>query len=258
MQKHKDEIIKYYLEGYSCRQIGEIFDIHKTTVSKLLHRNNVKVRTNSESKSTVKPEKFKCRDRVADYWLGFIAADGCLGSNKRYSVSISLQYSDMSHLEKYADWLGINCQVYQHTYKYCKCSFSNKNLHNWISSLGITPNKSKSLKFNIDLNWDIVRGYFDGDGSVGYTNKTYSKARFFSASYEFMNQLKEFLESEGFYTDVVEEQGKDEFYSINFYKQEVVHSIYKKLYDGAEVWLERKRDKFESCPYWIKNNYEII
>lgn len=45
----EEEVIKYYKDGYGCRKIAAITSLNKTTVLKILHRNNIPIRTKRDN-----------------------------------------------------------------------------------------------------------------------------------------------------------------------------------------------------------------
>ena len=58
----------------------------------------------------------------------------------------------------------------------------NKHLWNILNSYGCTPRKSLTLKFpdikifkSKDLIRHFIRGYFDGDGCISFSNKDHTK-----------------------------------------------------------------------------------
>jgi intein/homing endonuclease len=121
------------------------------------------------------------------YWLGFIAADGCIlivnkNSNPSYRLSIGLSEKDLNHLEKFKKSIELNHKLYKRENKYnykdqlsIKISYHirihSKKMFNDLLDKGITPRKSLTLKPPLNVPEDLIRhwirGYFDGDGSVG-------------------------------------------------------------------------------------------
>ena len=128
------------------------------------------------------------------YWLGFIYADGSISSHKEnqkknYNFELSLQYSDVEHLQKFARFIKLdyvptsyNSTCNGKTHKRCRITFRNKHFWERLNDLGCTPNKSLTLKFpdnsifiNQNLIIHFIRGYFDGDGCITYSNHNHTK-----------------------------------------------------------------------------------
>lgn len=117
-------------------------------------------------------------DEHKAYWLGFIYADGYIGS-KHPTVGVELNHIDASHLEKFKRDLQSNfdIKIYNKnstfgTQTNCRFAFNSRTMHNALLSLGITPTKSINGTFptvhNKELIKDVIRGIFDGDGSIVY------------------------------------------------------------------------------------------
>ncbi len=121
------------------------------------------------------------------YWLGFIFADGYIETpkpNMKYTFEICLSCKDKHHLEKFNIFMqhkNMNIKVYTHLDKIAnkertnaRWIVANKHLWNTLNNLGCTPQKSLTLKFpNIkeELKRHFIRGYIDGDGTIGYYGK---------------------------------------------------------------------------------------
>lgn len=117
-------------------------------------------------------------DEHKAYWLGFIYADGYLVS-KTPTVGIELNYTDIEHLKKFKNDLqsNLNVKIYNKNSTFgaqtnCRFVFSNQITYDALKSHGITSTKSIDGTFPIvdDERFvkDIIRGIFDGDGSLSY------------------------------------------------------------------------------------------
>ena len=106
------------------------------------------------------------------YWLGFIAADGCVYkmSKNAYRLQINLSAVDIGHLELFNDCIESDYIITQkkvNNSDTCILKISSKEFTDNLINLGITPNKSLIVQMpNIsqDLIRHFIRGYFDGDG----------------------------------------------------------------------------------------------
>lgn len=108
------------------------------------------------------------------YWLGFIAADGCINKTKNsFRMILALKNSDYDHLLKFKKSLMINndprlrSQRDRNIFHY---SLYSKKLYNDLLDKGIIERKSlileppKNVPDNLIRHW--IRGYFDGDGCI--------------------------------------------------------------------------------------------
>lgn len=104
------------------------------------------------------------------YLVGLITSDGCLSIDGRHINIIS---KDHKFLEKLNDYFKIACKIgIKNKEKINQAyfvDFSNKNLYEFLLSIGLTPNKSLNLKaLDVPQEFfvDFLRGVIDGDGSL--------------------------------------------------------------------------------------------
>src|SRR4030042_275039 len=132
------------------------------------------------------------------YLVGVITSDGCLSSDGRH---IDITSKDLGFLKKIKDKFRLaNKTGIKNRGKvneaYC-LQFSNRNLYEFLLSVGLTPNKSLTLK-SLDIPpgyfVDFLRGLIDGDGCIhtwvhpSNKRKQWS-LRIYSGSKEFINWL---------------------------------------------------------------------
>ena len=104
------------------------------------------------------------------YWLGFLYADGSVGS-KDDRIELGLAEKDFHHIEKFRDFIGINNKIsYREKTKSYRYSFKSQNCKQDLIKQGCIPKKSLILKYPTyeqvpkKLSRHFIRGYFDGDG----------------------------------------------------------------------------------------------
>jgi DNA-binding transcriptional regulator WhiA len=104
------------------------------------------------------------------YWLGFLYADGSVGS-KEHKIELGLAEQDLKQIEKFRDFIGIMNKIsYRPTTKSYRYSFRSESCKKDLIKQGCVPKKSLILKFPTedqvpkDLIRHFIRGYFDGDG----------------------------------------------------------------------------------------------
>jgi len=109
------------------------------------------------------------------YWAGFIAADGCVFIDYKksmYRISIHLHKKDIGHVRKFREFL--NCKNKISTNKdSCYIQICSKHMTSSLErNFNIVPNKSLILeppkKMPKKFISHYIRGYFDGDGHLGY------------------------------------------------------------------------------------------
>ena len=93
---------------YSAPQLASIFKCNKKTIFKALAYNDTHLPNlgKFKRKYSLNDNFFKELNPTSAYWLGFIAADGCLYS-KTNCLRIGLNKSDDNHLKKFLK--AINC-----------------------------------------------------------------------------------------------------------------------------------------------------
>ena len=182
---------------------------------------------------------FIVNESNSSYWLGYIAADGNVASKGN---NITVVSKDINHLEKYRLFLSENLKMYKFTNKQDSrlgvIYFGNPDVKQWLISKGITPKKSISLKVDYELiNWDFVRGVFDGDGTIG------PQAKITSGSMLFIKQLQTFLATYDIYTYIKPKNRECSCYDLIILNRDK-YKFYFHLYKKAEIFLERKKDKY--------------
>lgn len=107
------------------------------------------------------------------YVVGVIASDGNLGKDGSYIDVTSKDKDMLVSVLHILDMLHIKVGVKStgsrsNTWAY-RIQFRSITLHQWLVSIGLTPNKSKVIRrlhIPQDLFFDFFRGVWDGDGTI--------------------------------------------------------------------------------------------
>lgn len=109
----------------------------------------------------------------ADLWylVGLIASDGCLSPDGRH---IDITSQDKDYLESIRHQFELSVAVSQKLSGYTnrfgyRIQFSSKSFYNFLSQIGLTPKKSKTIgALNIPKTHfcHFLRGVIDGDGCI--------------------------------------------------------------------------------------------
>ena len=156
---------------YSAPRLAVVFDCNKKTVFKILEANKVNLPNLGRfTKRIFANDNFFANiNSVSAYWAGFIAADGGLSSRDE-SVTIALNRRDAEHLRKFIKAIKSNVKVgYTKSNDSAHVSIYSKPLFGSLIKLGITPNKSltiKHVRIPQSLMPNFIRGVFDGDGWI--------------------------------------------------------------------------------------------
>lgn len=205
------------------------------------------------------------------YWLGFIMADGCVSVNHDINsceLSIKLQARDASHLKKFNKSINGNisidifedlCNLNNKIYKQCQIRlYSEKMVHDLIK-YGVIPNKSLVKQFPSNISykfmWDYIRGYYDGNGGIVGSKETnkYAACYIYTGSRDFADGLKNFLNNNGIKTSsVFKPKEKDNCWKIAINGMKNVDDFLHRIYDNANIYLDRKKDKKDNIYNYLK------
>lgn len=197
----KEEILKLYNQGISGTKLAKMFNKDASTIYKYIRQAGGTVKSYSEASQKYSLDKTYfsvINTEEKAYWLGFIYADGCITQGK---LSIGLSSVDKNHLVKLKKCLGYNGPL--HSYKSntnknktnVSLQISNKTLLLDLKTQGVYPCKTYTCNFpNItnSLYKHFIRGYFDGDGSVGFEKGVFSGISI-CGNKEFLNSLRDIL-----------------------------------------------------------------
>ena len=192
-KKIEKDIIDLYNDGYGTMEISQKCKVHRTTVQRVLQRNNIDLRKRTPVHYDI--HFFDEYNQNSCYWAGFIAADGYVRSD-RAAVTIHLASVDYEHLLKLAQLTNYQGNVKLNEND-CYITFAGKWFQDALDrNFNIRPNKTFDVaisdKIPKDLVKHFIRGYFDGDGSVTHTDN-YLRINFTSGSETMLKQIMNFI-----------------------------------------------------------------
>jgi hypothetical protein len=238
------EVIELFKTGLTAEQIAETLAMSKYNVWKYARRLGLKFSgKGSSTKTFILDNPFKYHTEASDYWLGMLVADGGL-RKKRNSGSFHLGLIDYDHMVKYQKFLNWPEPPKMHknrtTYGIVA---SHKETFNYLLSIGITPNKSKTIKLTIPLNRHILRGIFDGDGYAPRQGER-KAPKITLASIELCKDIQGFLKNNNITSSITHQQVYKETitYALNISMYDIC-TFYNLMYDKCAVFLERKHTK---------------
>lgn len=267
-------IIKAYSEEFkSMSAIGKELNpsVSKTVIRRILTENNIQISSDNH-KYKADYRKFKIIDSVEKaYWLGFIAADGCVYTREKNStIRIQLSTIDKTHLEKFKKFMNANVNIANiiQTNGYASIAkpsymsviaFNSNDMAQDLINLGIVPNKSKLLQIpNIRSEYYLpyILGYFDGDGSlVKFANGEYNiNITGTKATIEWINQVLQVS------SHLEKRNANTETYHIRCGGTNKPYSIMKQLYDSCpNVHLDRKYKIYKDLEQVVlKRNFQRL
>ena len=196
-------------------------------------------------KNTENP--FSCMSSEAKYWIGYILADGHIVNNGRhYSISLFSKNEDI--LMKFKDFIGEKAKMYKRPTGIIQVVYHSKPTTQWFSeTFNIPENKSLILNPTLEIDWDILHGYFDGDGCIRMTKSkgrwNRYEAKFTTGSEIWAERIKDFLEKEGISSYIKQ---KKNAYDVTILGKANIFYLYNKLYQSGTSKLEYKYNTFVS------------
>lgn len=188
------------------------------------------------------------------YAVGLITTDGSLSVDGRH---INLTSKDIAQIQTFAEILSLKNKIglkhssYNPNGKYYQIQFGNVKLYKFLVSIGLTPNKTKTLgvlKVPDKFFADFLRGHLDGDGcTYSYWDKRWKSSfmlytTFVSASLSHLAWIREKIK------DLYEIDGKIKFtgksiYQLVYAKKASVKLLGIMYYKSDIPYLERKYSK---------------
>lgn len=235
-----EKIIEMYKNGISYKDIAKECNCSEYKIWYQVKKQNITQRGSGNSKPQ-KLNPFLNISKEGLYWLGYIMADGTINYGKG-NYTLVLYSKDKEILEKYNSFMGNQCKIHIwnkqgvygariHSKSICKYL---------IDTYNITPNKGLSLNPNIEISWDLLRGYFDGDGSIRL-QKTRCEAKFTTGSGIWAKRISYFLLNNDIFNIITP---KGNAFDVNIYRKSESEKLYQNLYKDANIYLEYKYNRF--------------
>jgi hypothetical protein len=165
--------IDMYTKNCTYQEMYKALNCKGGTLTYWVHKLNLPMRGSGRNNNY--PNKFLEGSPESDYWLGYIFADGHVNYvPKKGRGEIYLCSEKEEVVLKFKKWYdnipSISRQKYilkDGTVKYLyKAIICDTNIAKWFrTELNVENKKHHTLNPNCKINWDIIRGFFDGDGS---------------------------------------------------------------------------------------------
>lgn len=256
-----DKVLMYLQQGKTVPEISTLLGINRVTISSYLRTHGIKL---NPDKGNV--HYFNDINSYAKaYIVGFIAADGALVKTKATTtLTITVKYEDKAVLEFIKSEIG-NAHKLQEIIRpssfdssklihHIRYTLSDKNITEDLNKLGITTNKSLTLKNIIEhIPYEyrdaFIIGYFDGDGSVGIRDGFHLNSRgALCKDYSLYIQLrgtKDFLKGICNHLEISESHIKnyDSIPRLCFTSKKDTYRFFQ-CYKNLPFYYERKYNKF--------------
>lgn len=259
-EEDKREICKLYLGGLTSTEIYEQYYKHKVgcqeTIQKVVRDNGIARK--GGYKNLMDHNYFETIDTPDKaYFLGLLLTDGNVHYDKRQanrqpSIQISLKGEDIDIIEKFKQEVKADNKISVYTGDgrfECVFIVHSLKMAQDLEKYDIKPQKTflinKMPEVPRQYTRDLIRGIFDGDGTVYILTKD-NKLRFgFYGTHNLVDDIINFLHCE-INLPLNKITDKDTVSFITFGKMEQICSFYNYIYYSPDVTcLKRKRDKFE-------------
>lgn len=236
-----------YLKNCTYKEMYNALNCKGGTLTYWVKQLNLPMRGRGRNNILINPFLEDSKER--DYWLGYLFADGHIGQN-----SIRLCSKEIDVVSAFNDFCKNQCKIYTRPYitktgenrVIYHCTLISKDLQKWFSeTYGVEGNKKYTLNPTVKLNWDILLGYFDGDGSA------HKKGGWgvVSGSKIWIYRIYTFLENNGI-SSIINEYPT--YYKLYVWKKKELCKLVPLLYNNFNsFYLKYKFNRLE--PY-IGNN----
>lgn len=267
----KEEDVEYicnsYQNGTPRSVLATKYNCTDKVIVRILEENKIRIRRMKNV--GVHKRKFLINDNYFNinnqshnsaYILGILASDGCVASSQN-QIYIELQRSDKEILEKINIELNNERPVKDYhnnskNYDNSKLYFFSQQIKQDLAQYNIIPNKTaynNDFMENIESKYyiDYIRGYFDGDGCIKWTNGTITwqiDSTSLKTLKHIQKYLKDFFDIE---TKIVEKTDKSivnlKVYRIYCYGYEKCLKLFQLFYENPPsmaLRMERKQSHF--------------
>lgn len=204
-----EEQVRYIITEYvdkdrTLKELSQEFNVQPQSIRNLLRKNKIDItnkKTRNFPRNSYYFQKIDCQEKA--YWLGVLLSDGSVYKNK-----VSLGLKDLEHVEKFRRAIqATNNKIVKvvdnRFFKECinwYFTINDSQLVEDLSKYGMVQNKTYvGFRFpNIpeEFKYDFVRGYFDGDGSISFSQNQNKYRLDWCGNFEFLTDLKIFLGKE--------------------------------------------------------------
>lgn len=238
--KEIDDIIQLYtIKDMGVNKIARQYGMSHVPIKRILEEAGI----NTSIYNRVNHHVFDNLHPASEYWLGYIAGDGCVCGRH-----VQLTSNDWEHLIKFKDFVTTKNRICASGDKCYVIGFNSEHMANTLISYGITPRKSLTLQIlntNLLNSKHFLRGVIDSDGYIAKDRPT---VKIFSSSLSFIDQLKSTLIE---HTPAIQSSHRSlhKSYTLSIHRKEEVAKLLRKLYDCPEdIRLNRK---FERASMWV-------
>lgn len=263
VSQHED-VLRLYNKGYSLAHIGQIYNCAPNTVRRHILLAGGTCRTLSAALKQYELNESVFDDITksdAQYWVGFILADGCIHEELGVPVklTIELQKQDEPHLHKFNKFIQTSKPVYQlKRTGGVRVEVRSKQIAAKLGNVGVTPRKSATAKASVYLSQqvDFWRGVVDGDGGMTISNN--KPSLYLSGTPHIINQFREFVNNVLHIDTKSTPYTTSPTFSTISYSGYVAVQVSHALYHNSSVCLDRKYAMYIRLREWLIDRYQSV
>lgn len=262
--EQRQKLIHDYINSKNTlKYYSDIYNISPEAISYILKKNGCHIRQNKDNRRKFSFnynyfDSIDCESKA--YFLGLLYADG--SNSKRGYVKIALQEKDCDILRSFSKEIKF-------TGKLKRIEYNDKNINHQnqyelrlakryfsdnLIRLGCYPKKSLILDFpnesQVPNNFihHFIRGYFDGDGSVGiYSPKKYPQRKNvylrITSTLNFCEKLKQIIDDKSIASCIVNHKCNDITKTLTIGGVKSSKIFIDWLYKDANFYMKRKKEK---------------
>lgn len=262
-KRQESMIIKMYqYTNIKPSKISNYLGIKNHSIYQVLKRNNIPMKKAGtyERQYNLNEDYFEKIDNGNKaYWLGFLVGDGCV--TKKHEIRIVLNSKDEQHLKRFLKDLGSNATTrksYSKTRNASLAQVCSYKISKDLIAYGVVPNKTMNTILPIipdHLKRHFIRGLFDSDGSLSIPSdfgKGRSPQFSITGTERLLLSVQEYMMNElNLKKTILKNRKNSKILRYDGRKQCV--KILKWLYDDADVYLQRKYDRYIFIRDFYKN-----
>lgn len=251
----KQELLKImYLRNDTYQDMYQALNCKGGTLTYWVKKLGLPMR--GSGRNSTYPNKFLENTIESNYWLGYIFADGHIECSKR-KYAVQLTSKDQYVIDKFKEWYDNIPNISSRNYTLkdgtvktmYTAHLNSKDITLWFKNeLKIDSKKHHTLDPNIELNWDIIRGYFDGDGTSAKKNWSLS-----SCSKVWLKRIQDFLKENNIESKLT--IGYKDCYKLSIWKKEELAKIIPLMYQNNYFCHEYK---YKNVEHYMSNHIENI
>lgn len=248
----------YVNKKYSSKKIGEYYGVYGSTILKKLHLFNIPVRQigsgdRPNALYTVDSTFFDNIDTPEKaYVLGYVTSDGHI--SKKDHIMFLIDKRDIDILHKVRSSMVSSHPIRYKTNsigEYAILNIGSSIMCNRLREMGLNNRKTYGFDFErlisyvpVQFERDMIRGMFDGDGSICIYKYNYFNKHSYHLGYTGIKPVCDYIQERfGLNTKMINE-GNNIYTVVSACRADIVR-IGHYMYDDATIYMDRKKNTFD-------------